>query len=110
MQHVLALVLRGESAGAARRVKEAWVDLAVTGQAGEDPSPLLEGVCKDLHDLDAWHVPARLYSLGILHPPNPIQQATVAVQCLSHRTGHKRRAQAQVSAPRLYTKHQSLAQ
>lgn len=73
--HVLAIAVRGEGTGAAGRIEEARVDLAVTGQAGEDPSPLLEGVCKDLHHLDAWHVPACLHSLWYLHPINPAQQA-----------------------------------
>ena len=79
--HVLAIAVRGKGAGAARRIEEAGVDLAVTGQAGEDPSPLLQGVCKDLHDLDAWHVPACLHSLWYLHPINPAQQSTRCTTC-----------------------------
>lgn len=88
VQHVLPLAVRGEGTGAARRIKEAWVDLAVAGQAGENPSPLLEGVCKDLHDLDAWHVPARLHSLRNLHPINPVQQATLAVPVPQNKVRH----------------------
>lgn len=60
---VRALAVRGEGTAAAGGVKEAGVDLAVTGQAGEDPRPLLEGVSQDLHDLDAGHVPPRRHGL-----------------------------------------------
>ena len=75
VQHVLALAVGREGTGTTRSIKEAWVDLAVAGQTGEDPGPLLKGVGQDLHHLNAWHVPPCLYCLRNLHPINPAQQA-----------------------------------
>ena len=106
VQHVLALALRGEGTGAAGRIKEAWVHLAVAGQAGEDPSPLLEGVRKDLHHLDAWHVPARLHSLRNLHPINPAQQAMVTVPVTQVKVQLPCIASVLYAPPVLYSKQQ----
>ena len=72
LQQVLAMPgVRQQCAASARGVEEARVDLAVAGQAGKQASPGLQGVCQDLHDLDAWHVPASLHCLWHLHPINP---------------------------------------
>lgn len=79
---VRAFAVRGEGTAAAGGIKEAGVDLAVTGQAGEDSGPLLEGVGQDLHDLDAGHVPPRLHSLRYLHSINPVTASTS--QLLAH--------------------------
>lgn len=78
MHAVRAVAVGGEGTAAAGGIEEARVDLAVAGQAGEDPASLLQGVSQDLHDLDARHVPARLHSLRYLHSINPVQQAPLS--------------------------------
>ena len=75
VQQLGALALRHQSTSAAGSIKEARVDLAVTGQPGEQPCPLLQREPQDLHHLNAWHVPPLLHRLRALNPIYPVGQA-----------------------------------
>ncbi len=75
VQELAALALRHQGTSAAGSIKEARIDLAVTGQPGEQPCPLLQRECQDLHDLNAWHVPPLLHCLRALNPIYPVGQA-----------------------------------
>lgn len=74
VQQLAALALRHQGTSAAGSIKEAGVDLAVTGQPGEQACPLLQRECQDLHDLNAWHVPPLLHCLRALNPIYPVEQ------------------------------------
>ncbi len=74
VQQLAALALRHQGTSAAGSIKEAGVNLAVTGQPGEQPCPLLQRECQDLHDLNAWHVPPLLHCLRALNPIYPVKQ------------------------------------
>ena len=74
VQQLAALALRHQGASTAGSIEEAGVDLAVTGQPGEQACPLLQRECQDLHDLNAWHVPPLLHCLRALNPIYPVKQ------------------------------------
>ena len=74
VQQLAAFALRHQGTSAAGSIKEAGIDLAVTGQPGEQPCPLLQRERQDLHDLNARHVPSLLHCLRALNPIYSVNQ------------------------------------
>ncbi|KAA6424303.1 MAG: hypothetical protein FRX49_05515 [Trebouxia sp. A1-2] len=72
--HAAVAKLKHQGTSAAGSIKEAGIDLAVTGQPGEQPCPLLQRERQDLHDLNARHVPSLLHCLRALNPIYSVNQ------------------------------------